>query len=197
VSVPPRRAHGDRLESFTVTKLSPFIVLALCFSAAGARYGLDARQNAAHFPAAARPSHAPGGPVRFIQLLLPTFYCASGFCKVKGDWLLRQDVLWSHLHDSYQTLASQWLANHLPVWSWPAMQSATLGFELGAPVWFAWRRTRTLALVYGVAMHALIGLMFGPVIWFSLLMITLLLGAYLPEAQLQRLVAWLGSVWAA
>jgi hypothetical protein len=39
-------------------------------------------------------------------------------------------------------------------------------------------------------MHAMIGLCFGPVIWFALLMMTLLVGGYLPErflAPLDRL----------
>jgi hypothetical protein len=38
-------------------------------------------------------------------------------------------------------------------------------------------------------MHAMIGLMFWPVRWFSLLMMTLWLGAFLPEAWLERLAA--------
>jgi uncharacterized membrane protein YphA (DoxX/SURF4 family) len=180
-------ALADRLASFTVTKLSPVIALALCASAAGARYGVDAWRAARRAPAAAPPTHAPGGPVRFIQLLLPTFYCASGICKAKGDWLERSDVLWTHLHDSYQTVVSHWLANHLPASSWSVMQGATLLFEIGAPLWFALPWTRRLALVYGVALHTMIGLMFGPVKWFSLLMITLLLVAYLPHPWLQRL----------
>ena len=39
----------------------------------------------------------------------------------------------------------------------------------------------------GLGMHALIGLMFGPVIWFALLMSTLLVCCYLPERWLLRL----------
>ena len=179
-------ALADRLESFTVTKLSPVLALTLCFSAAGTRHGIDAWQRRRHLPGEPVPTHAPGGPVRFVQVLLPTFYCASGICKAKGDWLERSDVLWTHLHDSYQTLLSRWLANHLPSGSWALMQATTLAFELGAPLWFSVRRTRGPALAYGVAMHLLIGTMFGPVIWFSLLMITLLSGAYLPATWLQR-----------
>ena len=36
-------------------------------------------------------------------------------------------------------------------------------------------------------MHLLIGLTFGPVKWFALLMIALLIGAYLPASHLERL----------
>jgi hypothetical protein len=40
-----------------------------------------------------------------------------------------------------------------------------------------------------VGMHILIGLMFGPVIWFALLMIALLLASYLPESWVQWVFA--------
>ena len=182
-------ALADRLAAFTVSKVSPVVMLVVCFSAAGARYGLDARRHARTRPDLTPPTHAPGGPVRFVQLLLPAFYSASGLCKARGDWLSRNDVLYTHLHDSYQTAVSHWLANHLPAWGWGFAQWATLCFEIGAPLWFALPWTRTPALFYAVAMHLAIGLMFGPVIWFSLLMIVLLLSAYLPERVLLRLFA--------
>ena len=47
--------------------------------------------------------------------------------------------------------------------------------------------TRKYAMLDGIAMHTMIGLMFGPVIWFALLMISLLLTCYLPESWLARL----------
>lgn len=180
-------ALADRLAAFTVSKASPIIGLVLCFSAAGARYGIDAWRRQRRQPDASLPTHAPGGPVRFIQILMPTFYAASGLCKARRDWLERSDVLWTHLHDSYQTVVSHWLANHLPAWSWGLGQWTTLAFEVGAPLWFAVRWTRGPALIYGIAMHTFIGLMFGPVKWFSLLMIVMLLAAYLPEGPLLRL----------
>lgn len=175
---------ADRLAAFTVTKVSPIIALTLCASAAGSRYGIDAwlrRRRATGRPA----THVPGGPVRFIQVLLPAFYFASGVCKARGDWLARHDVLWTHLHDSYQTVVSHWLANHVPLWGWGVAQWMTLCFEIGAPLWFALPRTRTAAVSFGVGMHVLIGLMFGPVIWFSLLMIVLLTAAHAPERWLR------------
>jgi hypothetical protein len=68
------------------------------------------------------------------------------------------------------------------------MQGTTLAFEIGAPLWFGLRITRPYALAYGIAMHTLIGLMFGPVIWFALLMIVLLVGGYASERLLARLL---------
>lgn len=177
-------AVADRVSAFTVSKLSPVVALAIAAGAAGSRYGIDAALRRSTEP---RPTHVPGGPLRFIQILLPVFYCASGICKAKGDWLVRYDVLWTQLHSSYQTGFAHWLAVTLPSGSWAFMQVTTLAFEMLAPLWFWLRKTRMAALLYGVAMHAMIGLMFGAVRWFALLMITLLLAAYLPETWLARL----------
>jgi hypothetical protein len=59
-------------------------------------------------------------------------------------------------------------------------------------LWFAMKKTRLPALCVGLGMHAAIGLMFGPVIWFSLLMSALLLSCFAPLPWLSR---WLGRVW--
>lgn len=181
-------ALADRLAAFTVSKLAPVIALALCLAPSGARYSVDAwrRDRRASDAAAARPTHVSGGCVAFFQILLPVFYVSSGWCKARHDWLSEPHVLWTHLHDSYQTTISWLLANHLPPWMWTVFQGAVLVFECGAPLWLALRPTRPYALAFGVAMHLMIGLMFGPVIWFSLLMISLLVASYTPEPWLAR-----------
>src|SRR6185295_8162447 len=97
--------------------------------------------------------------------------------------------LYTHLHDSYQTALSWWVANHFPAWLWTLLQATVFTIEAGAPVWFAWKRTRPWALLIAVGMHAVIAVMFWPVRWFSLLMITLWCGAFLPEAWLERALA--------
>ena len=56
-----------------------------------------------------------------------------------------------------------------------------------SPLWFAVRRTRLPALFVGLGMHAMIGPMFGPVVWFALLMAGLLFGSYAPARWLLRL----------
>ena len=179
-------ALADRLASFTVSKLSPVIVLVLCVSPSGARASLDAWWRRRRAEAAPLPDLVSGGCVSFFQILLPVFYFSSGKSKVQGDWLTEPYVLWTQLHDSYQTTVSWLLANHLPAWMWTVIQGAVLAFECGAPLWFALRFTRPYALAFGVAMHLGIGLMFGPVIWFSLLMIILLGSSYAPERWLVR-----------
>jgi hypothetical protein len=52
--------------------------------------------------------------------------------------------------------------------------------------------TRTPALVVGIGMHAMIGLMFGPVVWFALLMGSMLFACFVPDALLLRIRRMLG-----
>jgi uncharacterized membrane protein YphA (DoxX/SURF4 family) len=178
-------ALADRLAAFTVSKLGPLLVLALFFSPCGARFSVDAWRAHRREPGRPLPTRVDGGSVRFFQVFLPVFYMSSGICKARGDWLDRGDVLWTHIHDSYQTWVSYALGNALPAWSWPVFQGTVLVFECLAPVLFAVRYTRLPTLGFYVMMHAMIGLMFGPVIFFSWLMISLLVACYLPAPWLR------------
>jgi uncharacterized membrane protein YphA (DoxX/SURF4 family) len=180
-------ALADRLSAFTVSKLAPMIGLSLALAPSGVRGSIDAwraRRRAAKPPPL--PTKVSGGCVGFYQVLLPVFYCSSGIAKVHGAWTDNGYVLWTHLHDSYQTHVSYWLAQATPVWMWPVLQITVLVYELGAPLWFALPWTRTPAMIYGLGMHLMIGLMFGPVIWFSVLMMTLLVASYAPMRWLER-----------
>jgi hypothetical protein len=196
-------ALSDRLAAFTVSKLSPVVILAVALGPAGTRLGADAwwkaRRNEGTSRSASRPPHRedgrateafqPSRSIRFLQLLPVTIYSASGIAKARGDWLKVPLVLWSHLHDSYQTPFSFALASVLPGWAWTVFQGLVLIFEVLAPLWFALPRTREAALVFGLGMHAMIGLMFGPVLWFALLMMTLLAAGYVPDRLLAPLDA--------
>ncbi|HEX3852798.1 MAG TPA: HTTM domain-containing protein [Polyangiaceae bacterium] len=186
-------AIADRLAAFTVSRLAPVVALAICLSPAGTRFGVDARRARARRGGDAAGDEMSGGYIRFFQTLLVVFYAASGVCKARSDWLKHPAVLWTHLHDSYQTAFAYLLANTLPGFSWTVFQGLTLLFECFAWLWLVPRRMRPIGLTFGVMMHALIGLMFGPVIWFSLLMITLLCASYLPERSLQRFSDWLAE----
>jgi hypothetical protein len=182
-------ALSDRLETYTVTKLSPAVMLAIAFSPAGARLGAEAywkRKKSGKHPKKRRTS----GAVRFLQLLVVVMYSASGITKARGDWLKVPLVLWSHVHDSYQTPIAFALASVLPGWMWTLFQGMVLAFELLAPLWLGLSRTRTWALFFGLSMHTMIGLMFGPVQWLALLMMTLLVAGYLPEQALGWLDAF-------
>jgi uncharacterized membrane protein YphA (DoxX/SURF4 family) len=183
-------ALADRLAAFTVSRIAPMLALVICLSPAGARFSLDAwlaRRGAADDARAPPVEEMSGGAIRFLQAFLIVFYTASGICKARGDWLNHSAVLWTHLHDSYQTAFTLLLANTLPGFMWTVFQVMTLSFECFALLWLGWRRLRHIGLLFALGMHTLIGLMFGPVIWFSLLMITVNLTCYLPERLLERL----------
>ncbi len=185
-------ALSDRLAAFTVSKLAPVLMIAVASAPAGTRLGIDAwrkRRRGGKRPKKKRPI----GAVRFVQVLMPIFYNASGIAKAQGDWLKVPHLLWTHLHSTYQTAASFALASVTPGWVWNLLQGLVLAFEFFAPVWFGLARTRTAALVFGLGMHAMIGLLFGPVVWFALLMMALLVVAYLPERWLEpieRFATW-------
>lgn len=182
-------ALADWLAAFTVSKLSPAVMLALAASPCGVRFGVDAwRRRRAH-PEAHLPAYVAAAGPRFFQVLMPVFYCGSAVAKARGDWVKNPIVLFTHLHDSYQTALSWAVLRVFPGWAFTVIQVVVFALECGAPVWFAWRRTRGVALATAVAMHALIGLMFWPVRWFSLLMITMWCGAYAPAAWLTRTAA--------
>ena len=176
---------ADRLEAFTVNKLAPVLTLALLIGPSGARYGVDAWIRRRRDPSAPLPTELEGGVVRFFQLFLCTMYSASGIAKARGDWLAHQ-VLWTHLHDQYQTQVAWLIMRVLPGWTWWALQFLVLAFEVGAPLWFALPWTRMPALIVGLGMHVMIGLMFGPVVWFALLMGAILLACFAPEDLLGR-----------
>jgi len=180
-------ALSDRLAAYSVSKLSPVIILALAIGPAGRMLSVDGwlhtRRTGKHWK-----TERPSGAVRFLQLLPVTLYMASGIAKARADWLHEPLVLYSQIHGSYQTPIAYFLARVIPRPLWTVLQGAVLTFETTAPLTFAWRRTRPFALVFGLGMHAMIGLMFGPVVWFALLMITLLVAGYLPEPLLARFI---------
>jgi hypothetical protein len=178
---------SDRLETYTVTKMAPAVMIAIAFSPAGSRLGLEAYLNRKKAPPS-DPFQASGS-VRFLQLLVVAMYSASGIAKARGDWLKVPLVLFSHVHDSYQTAVSFALASILPAWIWTGLQGMVLAFEVFAPLWLGLARTRPWALLFGLGMHVMIGLMFGPVRWLALLMMTLLTAGYAPDGLLERIDA--------
>jgi hypothetical protein len=174
-------ALSDRLAAFSVSKMAPMVAITIALSPCGARLSVDAWLRRRRGDRTKRPVRVASGAIRFVQVLLPTIYSASGIAKMRGDWLSHSHVLWTHLHDTYQTSFTLLVANVLPPAAWTFLQGLTLLFEVGAPLWFGYARTRTFGLVLGLGMHAMIGLMFGPVRYFAMLMMSLLLAAYAPD----------------
>jgi uncharacterized membrane protein YphA (DoxX/SURF4 family) len=179
-------ALADRLAAFTVSKLGAVLAIALALTPCAARASVDAWLRRRRDPRAPLPTEVSGGNVRFFQLLLAVMYCSTGVGKVRGDWLDRNDVIYTNLHDSYQTAISYLMASRIPGWGWAGFQWLVLTLELGAPLWLALGPTRLPAVVLLLGMHAIIGLGFGPVIWFALLMSSLLVACFAPRPWLER-----------
>ena len=178
-------ALADRLAAFTVSKLGAVLILSLVFTPCGETASLDVlRRRSAPKP------FCTWGNVRFFQVMLAIFYCLSGLAKVRGDWLSEPNVLFSHLQDSYQTWAAYFLAGHVPLGVWHSLRWAVMGLEVGAPLWFALPWTRKPAVLAALGMHAFIGIGFGPVAWFALLMAVYVTGAYAPPGWLKAVFAW-------
>ena len=72
-------------------------------------------------------------------------------------------------------------------------QVFTLVLETFAPLWFAWSRSRPLAVLAAASMHAMIGLMFGPVRYFAMLMATLIVASHISSERLERGERWLAK----
>lgn len=176
-------AFADRLAAFTVTKLSPVIMAAIAVAPVGRRLRLPVDWGASPDPA---EEHDPPGAMRFLQVLPVVIYSASGICKARGDWLEHSAVIWTHVHGSYHSIVTYLIASATPPSGWALMQWSVLIFEVGAPLWLFWRRTRTAAVVFAIGMHLMIGLMFPPVIWFSLLMSTLVVVGFVPSDLFSR-----------
>ena len=180
-------ALADRLAAFTVSKLGAVLAVALALTPAGARASVDAwLRRSRDWSPHPRPGEVGGGNVRFFQMLVAVMYFASGLGKLRGDWLDRNDVIYTNLHDSYQTAVSYLLASRVPAWGWTGFQWLVLALELGAPLWLTLGPTRLPAVVLLLGMHAIIGLGFGPVIRFALLMASLLVACFAPVRWLER-----------
>jgi hypothetical protein len=175
-------ALADRLAAFTVSKLGAVLAVGLALTPCAARASVDAWLR----PKDPAPTLVQAGNVRFFQLTLVFMYFGSGVAKYRGDWWDRTDVIYTHLHDTYQTWVSYMMAKHIPTWGWTGFQYLVLALEFGAPLWFALRYTRNVAVVLFLGMHLVIGLGFGPVVWFACLMASLLIACFAPQHWLER-----------
>lgn len=90
----------------------------------------------------------------------------------------------------HRTELAALLLRSLPAWIWTAAQAGTLIFEIGAPIWFSWRRTRWLAIIAGCGLHLGIAVMMNRVGFFSLQMVSFYALFVRPE-EWRRFGAWL------
>lgn len=132
-------------------------------------------------------------PVRVLQATLIIQYGTAGICKMAhGDWLDRTDILIGHSVGLYRTEVATWLIDILPHWAWVVQGVLALGFEIGAPILFIFKRLRPLAYMLGVGMHIVIAVMMVDLIWFSLQMVTFYI-LFVDGERLERFDGWLQS----
>jgi hypothetical protein len=128
---------------------------------------------------------------RVLQVTLVLIYFVAGYSKCyPGDWLKYSDVVYTHVQGFHRTDLAAWMIRTLPVWCWTVIQGATILFEVFAPVWFYWKRTRLLAIVYGFQMHLGIALLMKGLIFFSAQMLTLY-SLFLTGDEWRRIGAWI------
>lgn len=108
-----------------------------------------------------------------LMLTLVIIYWAAGWTKAfgTGAWLDHEDTLKLAVAGFHRTELAAWALRVLPDFAWLAAQYGTLIFEIGAPLWFFWRKTRLWAVLAGVSLHLGIALMMRNVGLFSLQMV--------------------------
>lgn len=108
-----------------------------------------------------------------IMAMLVIIYWAAGWTKAfqGGAWLAHADSLKLAVAGFHRTEMAAWALRLWPDWVWTAGQYGTLVLEIGAPIWFVWRRTRSWALLAGIGLHVGIALMMRNVGLFSLQMV--------------------------
>jgi len=112
-------------------------------------------------------------PIRIIQATLLIQYISAGFCKaLHGDWLTDPFVFWSQIQGIYCTDFAAWLLRTLPKTGWIVVMYAGFIFELFVPVLFVFKRTRLIALFWGLGFQVLIALTMHQLIYFSAQMLT-------------------------
>lgn len=108
-------------------------------------------------------------PVRVLQATLLIQYWAAGWTKCTGEgaWLAQADSLQVTVQGFHRTDFAAWLLRTAPAWFWTIGQYTTLVLEVGAPIWFCWRRTRWAAIIFGYGLHLGIALLMKNLIFFS------------------------------
>jgi len=136
---------GDRMRQVAL--------LYLMLSPCGAVWSLDALfARRRHRAAASGSTFVPPWPLRLLVVQLAVMYCVSGFAKIEGQtWqssaaieLTMTNVAWTRW--SYAALPT-------PAWLMAAATWLTLVWEIGFPIWIAWRPTRRWAWMLGVVFH--------------------------------------------
>lgn len=159
----------DQASAFTLNKYYTLFFLLACFAVPYVEYEKDDTWVDNTWQ-----KMIPVRLVRIMQMTLLIQYFTAGSCKLlRGDRLIKQDILWSQIQWLYCTdIAARMLRNFsLEHWSW--MENAWLYFELLFPFFILlsfWRKLRFLKcfiLMVWIWFHVMIALTMKDLIDFS------------------------------
>ncbi len=152
----------DWLGSFSLNRSAILICFAMSAMPIGAVGSWDARRRRRV------EQTISAWPVRTLQWFLLLWYMASGVAKIRGGWLVADDVLWTQLQGWYQTPIAVLFLRVVPLELVTVLQYGVLIFEVLAPLWLVPRRLRPFGMTIGVLMHIGLALLMGKLWMFSL-----------------------------
>ena len=184
-------AHRSMLANFGLDQINAMLTFYLMLAPCGARLSVDRWWRAKKQRSVVSPHAAATLATRLIQVHLCVIYVWAGLSKLQGSAWWTGDAVWQVIaNHEYQSLDVTWMA-HYPI----VLQLATHGvllFELTFPFAMLHHRTRTLALLFGAAMHLGIGMFLG--MWtFGLVMIMAYI-SFVDAESLRAVACWLRSV---
>jgi hypothetical protein len=128
---------GDRIRHF--------LLLLLIFAPSSAVWRAGKRAQPG-----GEPVFVSAWPARLMLIQMCVMYFMNGFYKLAGRMWLDGSVMHFVSHDY---VWARWSAVALPFWATRVLTWGTLLWEVGFPLWIMLRRTRTIALIIGVAFH--------------------------------------------
>lgn len=125
------------------------VLLYLMLTPCGAVWSIDACNETSD----GRVCVAHPWALRLLLIQLAFMYCASGLCKLSGyNWLAGNSLHYVMRDLSLTRFSAEVLP--MPYWITQLATWSVLFWEISFPVLYCFRRTRLLALVAGVMMHA-------------------------------------------
>ena len=147
----------DQPSAFTVNRM--FIISFFVLSLQPPEYEENGRR------------YISGWVVRFFQLTLLLQYSTSGVCKANpGDWILWGSLIsLEHCLDTVPGPLQEHIGSlrcELFTMVYLYLSLFSYLFELMAPVWFGWKRSRYFAVVFGIFFHLGIAVLMKDLIYF-------------------------------
>jgi uncharacterized membrane protein YphA (DoxX/SURF4 family) len=165
----------DPFGTYSINRSSAWTFLIVAVSPSGRAWSLDAWLAARRAGAngVASPAEISAWSLRTLQWFLLIWYATAGISKLNNAWSFpgRGDLVFGHIQGAYMNDVSFFVLHNAPRWTLAFMETITIIFEVGAPLWFVNSRTRPFAMMIGAGMHIGIASMFIKLWFFSIQMI--------------------------